>query len=247
MKTSGNIILITGGASGIGQSLAEEFINKGNEVLICGRRTDRLLEMKHKFPGIHFKPCDVSKEDERKSLYEWAVKTFKNMNVLVNNAGIQRILDFKEGERDYPEAEKEITTNFTALVHLTALFTPHLMNQPESAIINISSGLGFVPLVYMPVYCATKAAVHSFTVSLRHQLKNTPVKVFEIIPPTVDTELDQGRRGDTNRGVNPEVVIKASMKSIGKDEYEIAVGQAENLRTSARKNFEQAFERMNGR
>jgi uncharacterized oxidoreductase len=209
-----------------------------------------LLEAKHKYPDIHFRPCDVSNTDERKALYDWAVSTFKDLNILVNNAGIQRIIDFKEGARDFPEAEKEIITNLTAPVHLSALFAPHLMKQKESAIINVSSGLGFIPLASMPVYCATKAAMHSFTISLRHQLKNTSVKVFEIIPPTVDTELDQGRRGkkgEVDRGIPPEEVVTPSMKAIENDDYEFAVGGADNLRSGSKKNFEQIFERMNGR
>ncbi|MGA2668998.1 MAG: SDR family oxidoreductase [Ignavibacteria bacterium] len=247
MKTEGNTILITGGATGIGLALAEAFLTKGNKIIICGRRTDKLLEIKHKYPDIHFRPCDVTKEDERKELYHWAVLAFPNLNILVNNAGIQRPVDFKKGDSDFHEAEQEIITNLTAPVHLSALFIPHLMKQKESAVINVSSGLGFIPIAFMPVYCATKAALHSFSISLRHQLRDTTVKVFEIIPPTVDTELDHGRRGTTNRGINPEIVATASLKSIEKNEYEIAVGEAENLMTGSKKNFEQTFARMNGR
>jgi len=247
MKTEGNTILITGGATGIGLALAEAFLTKGNKIIICGRRTDKLLEIKHKYPEIHFRPCDVTKEDERKELYHWAVLAFPNLNILVNNAGIQRPVDFKKGDSDFHEAEQEIITNLTAPVHLSALFIPHLMKQKESAVINVSSGLGFIPIAFMPVYCATKAALHSFSISLRHQLRDTTVKVFEIIPPTVDTELDHGRRGTTNRGINPEIVATASLKSIEKNEYEIAVGEAENLMTGSKKNFEQTFARMNGR
>ena len=239
--------MITGGATGIGLALAEAFLTKGNKIIICGRRTDKLLEIKHKYPDIHFRPCDVTKEDERKELYHWAVLAFPNLNILVNNAGIQRPVDFKKGDSDFHEAEQEIITNLTAPVHLSALFIPHLMKQKESAVINVSSGLGFIPIAFMPVYCATKAALHSFSISLRHQLRDTTVKVFEIIPPTVDTELDHGRRGTTNRGINPEIVATASLKSIEKNEYEIAVGEAENLMTGSKKNFEQTFARMNGR
>ena len=248
MKLSGNTILITGGATGIGFALAESFLAKGNKVIICGRRTDKLLEAKHKYPDIHFRPCDVTKEDERRALCQWAVSAFKNLNVLVNNAGIQRMLDFKDGEKVFAEAEKEIITNFTALVHLSALFTPHLMQQNESAIINISSGLAFIPIALMPVYCATKAAIHSFTVSLRHQLKNTSVKVFEAIPPTVDTELDQGtreKRGIKKRGIKPEQVAAETLPAIEKNEYEFTIGYADNLRTGSKKSFEQLFESMN--
>ena len=122
------------------------------------------------------------------------------------------------------------------------------MKQKESAIINVSSGLGFVPLAICPVYCATKAAVHSFCISLRHQLKNTSIKVFEIIPPIVDTELDKGardKRGQEDRGIPPSEVAVAALKGIEKDEFEIAVGMAQNLRKGARANPEQTFNNMN--
>lgn len=248
MKTKDNTILITGGASGIGYALASAFIEKENEVIICGRRTDKLLETKHKYPNIHFRPCDVSRLDERRSLFEWVTSSFKNINILVNNAGIQRPIDFKKGDTEFTKAENEITTNLTAPIHLSLLFTPHLMKQKESAIINISSGLGFIPIAIMSVYCATKAALHSFSLSLRHQLKSTSVKVFEIIPPTIDTELDQGerdKRGQTDRGIKPEIVATETLKAMEKDDFEHAVGAAENLRLGSRKNFEEIFKNMN--
>ena len=114
---------------------------------------------------------------------------------------------------------------------------------------NVSSGLGFVPLTIMPVYCATKAAIHSFSWSLRHQLRKTKVKVFEVIPPTVDTELDRGARGQRRqeyRGISPDDVAEATLSGLAKDEYEIAVGQAQGLRTGTRQEAEQIFQRMNG-
>jgi uncharacterized oxidoreductase len=248
MKTSGNTILVTGGATGIGFSLAEEFVKLGNEVIICGRREDKLEEAKNKLPQIHTRKCDLSKEDERKSLFEWISSDFPKTNILVNNAGIQRMVDLKKGTEELFSGEDEIEINFKAYVNLSAYFIPFLMKQNEAAIVNISSGLGFIPLTITPVYCATKAAIHSFSISLRHQLRNTSVKVFEIIPPTVDTELDKGaraKRRQEDRGINPIEVANATIDALEKDKYETGVGRAENLRTASAETKEQIFERMN--
>jgi uncharacterized oxidoreductase len=248
MKIRGNTILITGGATGIGFSLAEEFVKASNEVIICGRRKNKLEEAKEKLPQIHSKVCDLSKEADRGSLYDWISSNFKDINILVNNAGIQRMIDFKKGTSELFNGEDEIEINLKAYVHLAAYFTPMFMERKEAAIINVSSGLGFVPLAIMPVYCATKAAIHSFSISLRHQLKDTSVKVFEVIPPIVDTELDKGardRRGQEDRGIPPAEVVKAVIAGLEKDEYEIAIGMAQNLRMGARNNFDQIFQNMN--
>lgn len=247
MKTAGNTILITGGATGIGFALADAFVKAGNEVIICGRREHKLEEAKRKLPQIHTKVCDVSKEKERESLYNWAVSNFKNINILVNNAGIQRMIDLRKGISELASGEDEIDINLKAYIRLAAYFIPHLSKQKESAIINVSSGLGFIPIAAMPVYCATKAAIHSFSLSLRHQLRDTAIKVFEVIPPTVDTELDKGTRGKrgVERGIPPSEVSKAAMKALENNQYECAVGMAENLYTAARTNPEQFFQRMN--
>jgi uncharacterized oxidoreductase len=248
MKIRGNTILITGGATGIGFSLAEEFVRAGNEVIICGRRKNKLEEAKGKLPQIHTKVCDLSKDTERGSLFDWISSNFKDINILVNNAGIQRMIDFKKGTSELFNGEDEIEINLKAYVHLAAYFIPMFMKRKEAAIINVSSGLGFVPLAIMPVYCATKAAIHSFSLSLRHQLRDTSVKVFEVIPPIVDTELDKGargRRGQEDRGIPPAEVAKAVVAGVEKDEYEITIGMAQNLRMGARNNFDQIFQNMN--
>jgi uncharacterized oxidoreductase len=192
MNIRNNTVLITGGATGIGFALAEALVELGNTVLICGRRQDRLQEAKRKLPGIHIRTCDVSKETERKSLFNWVRDNFDDFNILVNNAGIQRMVDLKKGIRGLTDGENEIEINLAAPIYLSAYFIPLLTKRKKAAIVNVSSGLAFVPIASMPVYCATKAAVHSFTESLRHQLKDTSVKVFEIIPPMVDTELGRG-------------------------------------------------------
>jgi uncharacterized oxidoreductase len=250
MHTSGNTILITGGATGIGLALAEAFLRKENEVIICGRREAKLTEAKNKFPRLHTRRCDVAVAEGRKSLSDWAVDNFRSLNILINNAGIQKEIDFKKGTTDLLSGENEIEVNLQAPVHLSALFIPHLMKRREAAIVNISSGLGFVPLSIMPVYCATKAALHSFSLSLRHQLRNTSIKVFEIIPPTTDTELDRGardKRSQADRGIKPEVVAGAAIEALDRDDYETAVGQAQFLRDSSRKEPERVFQMINAR
>ena len=247
MKTAGNTILITGGATGIGFALAEAFVKAGNEVIICGRRQNRLKEAKDKLPQIHTRVCDLSKEKERKSLFDWVSSNFSQTNILINNAGIQRMIDLKKGAGELFDGEDEIEVNLKAPAHLSAYFIPLLSKHKEAAIINISSGLAFIPLAAMPVYCATKAAIHSFSLSLRHQLRDTSIKVFEIMPPMVDTELDKGTRGERgeDRGIPPSEVARATIKALENNEYEVAVGMAQNLRTGARNNPEQLFQNMN--
>jgi uncharacterized oxidoreductase len=249
MRKSGNTILITGGAIGIGLALAEAFLRKGNEVIICGRRKDKLDQAKDKFSQLQTIKCDVADPEDRKRLYNLVVRNHKDFNILINNAGIQKEIDFKKGTTDLQGGENEININLQAPVHLSALFVPHLMAQKEAAIVNISSGLAFIPIAIMPVYCATKAAMHSFSLSLRYQLRDTSIKVFEIIPPTTDTELDRGarqKRGQTDRGIKPEIVAEATIKAMDKDDFEVAVGQAQFLRTSSRKEPERVFQTING-
>jgi len=253
MKVKGNTILITGGATGIGLALADAFLKNENEVIICARTEENLRKAKDMFPQLNTMRCDVSKEAERVKLHDWVISYFPETNVLINNAGIQRMVDLRKGPADLLEylqqdGGDEIDINFKAYVFLSAHFIPDLTKRKEAAIMNVSSGLGFIPMASMPVYCATKAAVHSFSISLRHQLKDGPVKVFEIIPPIVNTDLDKGardKRGQTDKGIPPEDVAKATLIGMENNEYEIGVGMAQGLKTGARENFDQIFSRMN--
>jgi uncharacterized oxidoreductase len=249
VKTSGKTVLITGGATGIGLALAEAFLERHNEVLICGRRQDALAAAEKRHPALRTFVCDVSDREGRLSLHRWATGDFPAVSILVNNAGIQRQLDFTRGLQELESRESEIRVNLEAPVHLSALFIPHLLKMDEAAIVNVSSGLAFVPLAILPVYCATKAALHSFSLSLRHQLARTPVKVVEIIPPTVDTDLDRGARsarGQRDRGIPPSEVAGAAVEGIEQGADEIAVGAAKGLMAASRTSFEQVFARMNG-
>jgi uncharacterized oxidoreductase len=247
MNIKGNTILITGGATGIGLALAEAFVKAGNKVIVCGRREKRLNEAKERLPALYIRRCDVTDDSDRRALLKWVSYNFKDLNILINNAGIQKTVDFTSGAEELLTKGDEIATNFMAPVHLAALFAPLLMKQKTAAILNVSSGLGFVPIAAMPVYCATKAAMHSFSVSLRHQLKKTPVKVFEIIPPAIETELgrSEGDEEPSYPGMQPAVLAQAVLESLAKDEYEIPVGEAKGLVEGSCRDFYKTFEGIN--
>lgn len=248
MNISNNVVLVTGGGTGIGFCIAEEFVKSGNEVIICGRREEKLKEAKTKLPQIHTRVCDVAASKDRGDLFNWVNANFEGVNILVNNAGVQRMIDFKKGIAELAKHENEVDINLASAIQLSAYFIPTFMKLKESAIVNVSSGLAFIPLAMIPIYCATKAAMHSFSISLRHQLKDTSVKVFEIIPPTVDTELDKGTRAQRNmayRGIPPSEVAAAAMKALTENEYECAVGQAKGLIDASRTGFAEQFDRMN--
>ena len=185
MKLSNNKILITGGGSGIGLGLAERFIQENNTVIICGRRPSTLAEVSKKFPSIITRVCDLSDETQRTGLYEWMAQHHPDTNVLVNNAGIQYWMNIADDDF-YEKANDEISTNITALIHLTTLF---MKFTSLNTIINVTSGLSFVPLSKVPVYCATKAFVRSFTLSLRHMMQSSNIEVIEMIPPALNTDL----------------------------------------------------------
>lgn len=247
MKTNGNVILITGGATGIGFALAEKFVKLGNKVIICGRRENKLAEASVKLPGIYTIKCDISKEADREALAKRIERDFKDLNILINNAGIQRKIDLKVGIEEFLKNDhNEIDINLKSQIYLAVRFTPTLAKQKESAIINISSGLGFVPMVMFPIYSATKAAIHSFTMSLRQQLKDTPVKVFEVIPPTVyDTELKGKPIPKTDYSISAADMADAVIKGLDHDQYEIAAGGSSNWLKASKPELEEAFKRIN--
>lgn len=242
MDLGGNTVLVTGGSSGIGLALAERFLRAGSRVIVCARREEKLREVKETHPEMVTRLCDVAEESERVRLFEWATDEFPDLNVLVNNAGIQRRVRLAEAE-PWEQTRREIAINFDAPVHLSMLFIQHLMRQERPAIINVTSGLAFSPLARVPVYCATKAALRSFTLSLRHQLAETPVRVVEIIPPAVNTDL--GGPGLHTFGVPLDQFADAAIEKLQQGDLEIAYGFAEQARTASRAELDAIFERMN--
>ena len=239
MNISNNTILITGGTAGIGLAFAEEFLRQGNKVIICGRRVERLKALKTKHPGLITITCDVADAKQRENLYSTILKDYPETNILMNNAGIQLAVDLTQPV-DMGKIHEEIEINLVAPIHLSSLFAKHLASKSDSALINISSGLAFAPLSFMPIYCATKAALHSFTLSLRHQLKNKSVKVFEIIPPSTDTELGHQRRTDktqTHGGMPISEFLAGAMEALKNDNLEAAVGESKKLREKREEMF----------
>jgi uncharacterized oxidoreductase len=247
MKIHDNTVLITGGSSGIGLALAKSLLELDNEVIICGRREDLLIGAQNKYPGLHIRVCDVSNAEDRKSLFTWVTENFSGLNLLINNAGIQREINFKNGLNAL-NGENEILIDLESPIHLSALFIPHLEKMKDPAIINVSSALGIIPMAVFPVYCASKAGLHVFTQCLRYQLIKTGIKVFEVLPPMVDTELNKEYRdkiGSNDNGIKPEKCIEAIIKGIKTDQYEIMSPMLENLETATKKDFEHLFDRMN--
>ena len=225
MDLSKNTVFITGGGSGIGLALAKAFVNSQNTVIVCGRNAEKLEYVKKQYPSIHTIRCDVSNIDDVQHVLEKINSEFGSLNILVNNAGLQYRYDFVSEENASLKIDEEIDINFRAIVHLTKLFLPVLMKAPEAAIINISSFLGIVPKKSAPVYCATKAALHAFSKSLRYQMEKTPVKVFEILTPLVDTDMTKGREDDMSK-MSPDVLAKEVLLNIGKNNYEIRPGRS---------------------
>ncbi|MHB8772927.1 MAG: SDR family oxidoreductase [Syntrophales bacterium] len=223
MKTAGNTVLITGGASGIGLAIARVFREKGNTVIVCGRNADKLDNVKRQYPDIHTISCDVANPGEVTRMVGEVASRFPSLNILVNNAGILHQYDFLGDEDALRKIDEEIDINFRAAARLAKLFLPNLVKAPEAAIVNVSSLLGVVPKKSAPVYCATKAALHAFSRSLRYQLQATPVKVFAIITPLVDTDMTRGRENDAVK-MSPEALAREVFRGIETDRYEIEPG-----------------------
>jgi uncharacterized oxidoreductase len=236
-------ILITGGATGIGLALAKRFLAANNTVIVCGRRAERLAEAKQIAPNLHTLQYDVAIEAEREALYHEATSRFPDLDVLINNAGIQNRPPPLTTNQDWATHHREIATNFEAPLHLSMLFIPHLLVRPEAAIMNVSSGLAFSPLAFMGTYCATKAALHSFTLSLRHQLRNTPISVVEIIPPKVNTDL--GGVGLHDDGAPLEAFADSAFESINRGHLEFGYGFSEKNRLASRTELDETFARLN--
>jgi uncharacterized oxidoreductase len=183
-----NTILITGGGSGIGRGLAEAFHKLGNKVIIAGRRKSVLEAVVAANPGMAYEILDVQDPAKLKGFATDITSKYPSLNVLINMAGIMQVEDLVNAP-DPSVIDATIATNFTAPLQLTAALLPHLKQQAQATVINVSSGLAFTPLALTPTYCATKAAIHSWSISLRHQLRDTSVEILELAPPYVQTEL----------------------------------------------------------
>lgn len=238
MNLSNNKILITGGASGIGLGLTQRFIEENNTVIICGRRESVLNEVKAQFPAVLTKVCDLSVEAERVALYEWIKENHSDLNVLINNAGIQKWVSVTD-PGFYESMKAEITTNIEAPLHLTSLFANL---KSLTTVMNVTSGLAFSPFAQIPVYSATKAFFRSFTLSLRHILKSKNIEVIEIIPPALNTDLGGVGLHDAHPSVSS--FIESIFEQLKEGKEELTFGTSETRLHASAEDLRNHFKAM---
>ena len=240
MRTNGNKILITGGNSGIGLELVRQFYNKDNAVIAVGRNERKLQSVKERFPDVDTVKCDFTQKGDLDNLILYLNRNHEDLNMVINNAGIQYNYHFaKERQLTY-KIENEIRINLIAPIQLIASCLPLLERKENAAIINVSSGLGIVPKHSAAVYCGTKAGLHIFSKALRYQMKDLGIKVFEIIPPLVNTPMTEGRSGNK---MSAEDLVAEFIVKFAKGKEEINIGKVGLLRSLYRI-FPRAVERM---
>jgi uncharacterized oxidoreductase len=239
MKLTGNTILITGGTSGIGLELARQLLVMGNTVIVTGRDPGKIAEVKSGLPGIHVFQSDVSRLEDITSLYLAVTTQFPGLNMLINNAGIMRNLNLTAETISAEDCTREIDINLSGPVRMNQVFMPHLLKQSRAAIMNITSCVAFIPFHLAPVYSATKAGLHSYSQSLRIQLKDTGIKVFELAPPSTatgfmdvfETDINLWRTGPM---MSTSTLVKAAIRGLKRDTPEIAPGISRLLRLMSR-------------
>ena len=235
MKLTGRTILITGGTSGIGRAIAAELLAKGNTVVVTGRTEDRLAAVRAALPGVATFACDQSNPGAIRRLSAEITAAFPGLDMLVNNAGIGLKRNLNDATVALEELEAEIRTNLSGPIQMVAQFLPHLKGRPGAMIVNVTSGLAYVPLPLKPIYCATKAAMHSYTQSLRIQVRRAGVKVVELAPPAVRTAFNNGQE-DMNAGplMDVETFARAAVRGLEREQDEITPGLSRALRLMGR-------------
>jgi len=237
MNLSGNTILITGGSSGIGFEMAKELVKTNNKVIITGRNVERLESVKAKLDGVVAIKSDVSQAGDIQKLYNQIEKDFPELNVLINNAGIMSTINLQDHQLSADELTRELDINLKGTILMNDAFLPLLKRNKNAAIVTVSSGLAFVPLPISPVYCASKAGLHSYTQSLREQLRNIDVKVFELAPPATETELLADFNEEDMKGISTmtvEAMVADFLKGFSKNKFEICPGQASQMKFMSR-------------
>ncbi len=227
MHLEKNTILLTGGTSGIGLELLRRFYSLDNKLIVASSNPDKLNQLHSEFPRVSTVVCDLADPKSVRKLLEHCLNTYPDINILINNAGIQYNYNWLEEEDGFHKISREIRVNLTSPMYLIYGLLPQISKFDNAAIINVSSALAFHPKRSAPIYCASKAALHNASRALRYQLEKSPVKVFEIIPPLVDTPMTEGRGGGK---ITPKELVDEFMKNFKKNRYESYIGKAKLLR-----------------
>jgi uncharacterized oxidoreductase len=254
MDLRNNTILITGGTSGFGYEFAKQLLPLGNTIILTGRNQVKLDQAKRQLPGVHTFQSDVSDPAAIEDLYQQVVNQFPALNILINNAGEMRRLNLNDPAVDLHDVTREVDINLLGPIRMVQQFLPHLKTKKSAAILNVSSGIALVPFPLSPVYGGTKAGLHSYTQSLRVQLRQTAVKVFELLAPAAKTPLGDKFAGDTDNipTMEPAQVVAKALKALQRDHWEVYPGLSTALRYMSRiapgfllnqmsKPFEKAF------
>src|SRR6218665_2726442 len=223
MNLKNSTILITGGTSGIGLELVRQLTGQGASIIVTGRNTDALNKTKKQFPKVHTFQSDVSNPKDIELLYKAVTQQFPDLNMIINNAGIMRLIDLQDQSLDLENINREIITNLSGTIQMVHRFLPHLLTKKSAAIVNVSSGIAFMRYSSAPVYSAAKAGVRAYTQALRLQLEDTPVKVFEMIPPGVNTNLQNDWAVAPNPGMmmSVEKMVNVAVKGLLRDKKEL--------------------------
>jgi uncharacterized oxidoreductase len=248
MKVTGNTILITGGGSGIGRALAEAFYKLGNAVIVAGRRQSVLDETTKANPGMKSATLDIESAEAIRAFGAKMAKEYPALNVVIHNAGIMRPENLLDQPENLADTEARITTNLLGPIRLTAALLPQLKKQPTATIMTVTSGLAYLPMALTPTYCATKAAIHSYSLTLRYQLRGTKIEVLELVPPYVQTELMGSRQASDPRAMPLKDFIDETMKILKEqpEAKEILVERVLPLRNAEKSgNFDEAFHQFN--
>lgn len=243
MKATNNTILLVGGSAGIGFETAKILTEKGNNVIITGRDEQRLQAAAAQLTNVNPVQSDITKAKDVDALIARIEKDFPSLNIVINNAGNAYVYKLTENANAFEKAQDEMLTNYLSIIRLNEKLLPILKRQPESAIVNVSSVVAFVP-GSLTTYSASKAALHSYTQSLRYALQDTSIKVFELMPPLVNTAFSAPIGGHT--GIEPNVVAEEFVKGLENDTYEIRVGNTEDIYRLYLSSPDAAFEAMNG-
>jgi uncharacterized oxidoreductase len=228
MKLTNRTILITGGSAGIGLAFALKFLELGNRVIITGRRQPVLDVVKAEYPNLHTIKSDAADPAQIAALAETIKREFPDLDVLMNNAGISRYKNLTVPATDLDDLMTEVNVNVGGVIRMTSAFID-LLKANNGTLINVSSALAYVPLPCLPIYCATKAAIHSYTQSLRFQLEDSSVEVIELMPPAVRTEMTADLPEDGLTLITTEKLVSLSIASLERGALEVQPGQSAQL------------------